>query len=216
MAITTGDLITYSDLTALALTGIINSVVNKSTTWYNNTCPACFKPGYDSLKHTHTMTYTPYGGSATNIIRKFHVYSSSNFNYYFTDEATATSMITSNFNAFLTARGILTKTNPKKFVSTTGIINFFNNLAAYAQTQIVVVCGHESNDKYMCFNTSAANTLAVSDANIGSTAPTVSLSDTQAMITDANLTTGYSNLINIIANSAKSKEVRYTSGWTNS
>ena len=213
MSIAIGDPISYSDLTTAALEGILGVIVNKSTTWYNN-LPACFKSGYDSVKHTHTLTYTPFDGSATNIVRKFHIYSNSNFNYYFTDETTARNMITSNFNAFLLARGIDNKNNKK--IMTTGILNFYNNLAAYTQKQICVVCSHESDNKYICFNMSAVDTLTTDDSSIGTAASNPNITDTQAVLTDSDITNAYQGAIAIIANNVKDKQVVYTSGWTDS
>lgn len=214
MAIAIGEIITYADLTTAALEGILSIIVNTSTNWYNTVCPSSFKPGYNSIKHTHTATYTPLNGSTVNITRVFHIYSNSNFNYYFTDVNVARNKIQSNLNAFLTARNIDTKNNMK--VTTTGFLNFFNNLAAYAQRQICVVCGHESNDRFICFNTSGVDTLTIPDADISNSAPQPNINDTQTFLTDANITSAYQGIISVLVNNMKDKPVTYTSGWTNS
>jgi hypothetical protein len=177
--------LTYQTLIDSTLSTILSLVQNKDG--YSSSVPAEVKPGYSI-----TTTIGRSGGlvNGTPCYFTFTLSADTHLN------TVTTETITNEFNQFMTDRGIMAKAS--SVVTTRGLINFFNNIAAFCSVKLILVTGQNTASKVMFYN-QVENTYPV-------TSPTqenelVSATDFNSMLNALNST---------INNATKLYIARYT------
>ncbi len=137
MAINPNNIITYSELTSTFLNWLKTSCTNIGSD-YSSSVPAYFKSSWtnkDVVKST-VNAFNP-SGAATNAACgvKASIVSSTVI------PVVNVSKVTSDFNSFMQARSIDTKSD--KPITTRGVINFWNNVAAFCTSNILFVTGQK-------------------------------------------------------------------------
>lgn len=127
--------ITYGTLMTNTLNTILSLVQNADTTTtdhYSSSVPEEFKPGYRS----ETVFKRPgYSGQNQSLLKNMTYYMDRVSDSHL--DTTTPSTITSEFNAFMAARGVTA--NSTKVVNTRGLLNFYNNVASFISKKLILV-----------------------------------------------------------------------------
>ena len=127
--------ITYGTLMTNTLNTILSLVQNADTTTedhYSASVPEEFKPGY--VGET-SFTRPGYSGQTQSLLKPMTYFLTRNADIHLGTTTPAT--ITSEFNAFMTARGVTA--NSTKIVNTRGLLNFYNNVASFISKKLILV-----------------------------------------------------------------------------
>ena len=127
--------VTYGTLMTSTLNTILSLVQNADSTTadhYSSNVPAEFKPGY---RNTVSFKRPGYSGQNQNLLKYMYYYMDRVADTHLATTTAAT--ITSEFNAFMSARGVTA--NSSKVVNTRGLINFYNNVASFISKKLILV-----------------------------------------------------------------------------
>lgn len=182
----------YSELATITLSNILSLIANRDS--YASDVPDQLKANYsrtDTLNRSHgahegqvpcTITYTVADDPTLKPV--------------------STAQIADDYYRFLESRGIYTKTDQP--VTTKGIINFFNNIAAFCAVRLVLVTSQYTPSEFIFYNPKEV------------TYPTVSVVDNTVKVTDANIQDMLTNLNTTINNVSKLYTVKYVASSNSS
>lgn len=191
MAIKPNETITYGDLVENFKNWIQNKAnlinVANDDNEYNRKVPEEWRSGYvKNLSVSRTNAQEP--GPIQNVGASLKIRESSVIGRVSIDT------VMSQFNQFMSSRGLSTKTDTQ--ISTRGVINFWNNVAAFCSTNIVLVSSNEKTTPQKMYK---SNTSWPSVPNIGDS----------ELITASDVTTMLSSIEDIVNKTTKLHQIIY-------
>lgn len=194
--IVTNNIIQFNSLVDGLVNTIVSLIENKTEAKWNS-FPASIKPNYSTTLYARTDVHFP-----GNILKHISYTCSLDNNtaiYYFESEAMAREQIGLHMTQFFASRGINNVFDPEQNskhdakITTKGLLNFYNNFAAYISQTMLLTIGQENPVKRIMFNCQAKNVIR---QNI--TYPTVNVLDDGSDYTTQNINDLLTNLNSIL------------------
>ena len=192
MAITKNSIIYYKDLIDASKEMIKNIAQNIGS--YTGNIPSSYRPG-NSTTTPNISRWEPHTR---------YVYKATNMTYMPENDGTLSivqvSQFENEFDSFMESRGILAKANQP--ITTRGMINFYNNLAAFCGSRLLLVSG----DPFLNDGRSVVYYKSGSDIQV----PSVPMLPEGNLLTSAEVNTSLSLLMNTMNNVNKGYVINYT------
>jgi hypothetical protein len=168
--------LTYGQLLDQAKTKILNLVQNRDG--YSASVPAEIKSGYSKV-----YSINRWGG----LVNAGYTYK---YVFKLLDNPKLGIATTENINRefmnFMRERGIVAKSSNK--VTTRGLINFFNNLAAFCSVKLIIIDSQFAPNKVVYYNTQDNNFPAVDNIPVNKEGDEVVAADYNTILTELNTT----------------------------
>lgn len=178
MAISPNNTITYGDLVNAVRSYILSTCKNIGTAW-TSAVPTTFRPGGSLGTIVSVYSKVQGGINASAPITATAAVGANSLGLV------TQSTIESQFNSFMTSRGIMSRTD--QLVTTKGLLHFYNSISAFFSVRVVVVTNSMvPNTRIIFYNAGTVTYPTVPDGSGGSNSELIEAADINALLDNLN------------------------------